>query len=197
MANPLSLFRLLKKIAERSDQVVALLDNLSAFGAAGAGMEVAGQAAKDMRKAIDGDGGSPIHLHQVLKQASSAIERSAASLKEVAGMVRTAGEEIGSIHIPAVDPKFTHVDMLDMKILTGLELKEVRLFDGAAKALKDGALRLDEVGSSLGEVAGQLKQVEDQMTKTGDRLDDVGAKLTDAGQQLSSAYRAISEAGRS
>ena len=196
MTNPASIFRLLKNLWDRSDQIVALLDNLSILSAAGTGMEVAGQAAKDLRHAINGDGGSPIHLHKLLKETSDAIARSAASLKDVAGMVRTAGEEIGRIRIPTIEPTYTHIDLLNMKILTGLEIGEIGLFDAAAAALKTGALRLDEVGGSLGEVVGQLRQVEDQMAKTGDRLDSVGAKLCDVGQQLDSAYRAVSDAGR-
>jgi hypothetical protein len=170
-------------IWERRQALLVLLEKIpDAMRITGAGMEAAGQGAIQAGRALKGGNGTQPDALDALEATAAALTQCYQQIELVAGHIKDAGNDIGSVKVPTVEP--TYAMVAGFKVVNGLEATDKALFGNIATALKDGADELEEVSDSLHDAATQLRRLKQAIEGAGGNLNTVGAKLKDGGQAL-------------
>jgi hypothetical protein len=169
-----------------SARLVDLADSLpDLLHKTGDGIEAAGNSARQAGRFLAGSKeDDATSASELMDMAATALERCRVELEKAAGLLSVLGDEIDDIRIPQLSPRF--VEVMGMRVVSGVDVGESSLMDTAAKRLKGGADRLNQVGIDLESVAGKMRNLGGQLTEAGADLGRVGDQLTGSGDLLRS-----------
>lgn len=148
----------------------------------GNGIEAAGESAIKASYFIKGGGNVPVNACGTIAETAQVIEECYQLVRTAALLIDTSGKEIDKVKIPTVEPTFTTV--VGVKVVTGINFGEARLFGTVADGLKNGAADLNNVGTKLQTAASHLRQLKNALNQTGGDLYTAGTFLKEGGQKL-------------
>ena len=171
-------------IWENRENILQLIETLpQLLRDTGDTIESAGESAMKASVFLNGNEDIP-SASELSELAATALQRCYEEINTAAEIMNTFGDEIDDIRIPSVQPKY--IEVLNMKVVGGLEFGESQLLDNAANRLQNGSDRLAEIGKDLNSVAEHLRSLGGALTDAGKDLNDVGVKLTESGGVLRS-----------
>lgn len=173
-------------IWDNRDKIVDVIERLpQLLNETGQNIETAGASAVKASLFLSGEPNSDKKgANEIAELAASALERCHKELGTVANMLNKVGNEIDDVNIPSFKPKYTEV--MNMRVISGLEMGELKLVDQAAEQLRDGSERVHEIAADLQNVANYLRELGGILTDTGGNIHTVGQQLQQSGQTLRS-----------
>lgn len=159
-----------------------LLGSVSEFltGAAGDARSAAAFLTGDgaSGNGADPDGG----VKALAALAGEALDTCRKELSAARDLLDRLGDELAGVPVPSVKPTFSEV--LGHKLVTGLDLGEGRLLEGASQRVREGAERFDGVGAELAKVADVLRRIGGLVDRAGRGIADTAEKLEAGGKKL-------------
>lgn len=175
----MGLFTVIKLLL--GDWLLPMLEKLpETMKNAGEGIIAAGDGAINAGKFIKG-GVSP-NARETVDLTADIISDCKTLIENAAALINTAGNEIGTVKVPTVTP--TYVTLLNVKVVSGLQVGDTRLFGQVADNLKNGADDLESIGTKLHDATSHLHSLSTVLNDTGSDLSIVGMKLKESGNEL-------------
>ena len=186
MRNRQAFLSVLEWTRRHSARLVDLADALpDLLHKTGDGIEAAGNSARQAGRFLAGSkDDDATSASELMDLAAHALEQCRVELDKAAELLGVLGDEIDDIRIPRLSPRF--VEVMGVRVVSGVDVGEANLMDTAAKRLKGGASRLAKVGVDLETVAGKMRNLGGQLTEAGADLQSVGDQLGGSGELLRS-----------
>ncbi|MCB0071522.1 MAG: hypothetical protein KDE20_08700 [Caldilineaceae bacterium] len=186
MRNRQAFLNVLAWAQRHSARLVDLADALPVLlHKTGDGIEAAGNSARQAGRFLAGSkDDDATSASELMDLAAHALEQCRVELDKAAELLGVLGDEIDDIRIPRLSPRF--VEVMGVRVVSGVDVGEANLMDTAAKRLKGGATRLAKVGVDLETVAGKMRNLGGQLTEAGADLQSVGDQLGGSGELLRS-----------
>ncbi len=170
-------------MSDNQDRLADLVGRLPQLvSTTGAGLEAAGVGAERASLLLVGDGdNSP---KQLSASAANALERCQEELVGIAELLVDLGDGLDRVNIPTISTDRTEV--MGFSLISGIDIGERPLLDGAAKRVTRGATSLGDVAENLGDVANRFRLLGDQLVEVGADLGESGTQLVGSGATMQS-----------